>query len=378
MATVAHIKKTRLALLLLTFAAFGCISNGNNPLNCNRNTDFPVVIQGLQLASSQGQFSMNDVAPGEAFTLPVQVTTMIGESEGHSVTVTPTVPAGFNVNPASAEVVLPSNGAAAFTTFTVTAPDQVETGTGTLSVGAQRETFATISDLALVRQDRTLRFVPNLVSANLTPVQATLPQSQTVAFSLGITPRGNTSGATALRARIVPPQTGVSVSPADFSLDLAQGSTTPVTQALTVSATANAVTGPTHLEIQTADGYVLDRSQLTVTASSGGGPYFTFTANKYEVATVPTVFSEDVTFTVNSINGFDANVKITWSTEDEATVNPSDNEFVVRPRPGFPARFVRRFYRYATHSEPVYIRFSAQDQPFTRTEEFSIKILYGN
>lgn len=369
--------RTRLALLILTLSTFGCYS-GNNPLNCNRNSDFPILLRGLNLATAQGPFSRTDVTHGETFSLPVQVLTATGESSGISVTVTPDVPAGFTVSPESADVVLPGGGGAVYVTFAVTAPATGGTENTQVYVGAHRTSSNNTTSSALLTQDRSLTMVPGLVAANLTPNQATMSPGQSASFSVAVTPRGNTSGATPLRAVITPAKAGVSISPTGFSLNLTQGSTTPVTQAFTVLTAANAATGPTFIEIQTASGYVLDRSSLTIAAGTGGNPRFTITASKREVTVPVHTLSEDVSFTVDSVDGFTGLVNIIWATENDLACSPADNNFQLQVRPGIPGRFTRKFYRYDYSEAPNYMSFAAQNTTIGRTEQITITVRRAN
>lgn len=106
---------------------------------------------------------------------------------------------------------------------------------------------------------------------------------------------------------------------------------------------------------------------ITVVAASTG-PDFSFTASRSTVSTVPTVFSPPVTFTLTSLGGFTGDVSIDWvETADLFVSEAAPKPLVVTVGPSGPATFEKRFYRSATHTNPLTATFTATSGSITKT-----------
>jgi len=119
--------------------------------------------------------------------------------------------------------------------------------------------------------------------------------------------------------------------------------------------------------INTRTGLVKNSVTITVVAASTG-PDFSFTASSTTVSTVPTVFSPPVTFTLTSLGGFTGEVSIDWVEDSQLFVSdPEPKPYVVTVENGGTVTFNRRFYRSATHSNPLTATFTATGGGITKT-----------
>lgn len=162
---------------------------------------------------------------------------------------------------------------------------------------------------------------------------------------------------------------GVTVSPANFTATFDTG-LTPVVQVLTITAPAGNSAGNYTLEI----GDVLKVYGSMAIAINDGTPDFAITASRELVSVQNNVMSDDVDFTVTSLNGYTGTIKITWVADGDVSPSPSDNDFTGTVSPTAPFKFKRKMYRYATHGDDIPLVFNATDVPYTKQRSVTVTI----
>ncbi len=367
-----RIAATRALWAIFLLATLGCFG-GNNPLNCDREKEFPPPPpSGLFLGTATTGFTRADSARAETFTLPVMVQTLSGESAGDVVTVTPTPVTGVTYYPPSADVTLAQLGMRVPVTFSATVSPTAPYGA--LSLGASRTSDSSSADDSQLRDSTTTQVVANLISVSITPANVSFPKGTNKQFTLSILPRGNTQGNQTLKVSYASTHGAVTLTPATFVINLVQGSTTPLERVVTVSTTDLAPERIYELSAYINNTYRVARNNFTLNGDTGGAPSFRIVASPTQVTTANHVPSSNVTFTVTSLNGFTGQVKVSWQADSEVTPMPGDNDFIVNVQPAIPATFTRQFYRYLEDNSPAHVTFSAEDIPFTVRKGTTITI----
>lgn len=367
-----RITATRALWAMFLLATLGCFG-GNNPLNCDREKEFPPPPpSGLLLSTATTAFTRVDSARGESFTLPVMVQTLPQETPGDVVTVTPNPVNGVSFYPPSADVTLGPRGNRVPVTFsatiTTTAPY------GALALGATRNTYATGIAGNQVSDSTTTEVVANLIAVTITPANVTFPKGTSKQFTLSILPRGNTQGTQTLKVSYASTHGAVTLSPTSFVINLVQGSTTPLERTVTVNTTNVAPERIYELSAFINNTYRVARTNFTLNGDTGGAPSFRIVATPTEVTTANHVPSSNVTLTVTSLDGFAGQVKVSWQADSEVTPMPGDNDVIVNVQPSIPAVLTRQFYRYLEDNRVAHVTFTAEDIPFTMSKSTVVTI----
>jgi len=160
----------------------------------------------------------------------------------------------------------------------------------------------------------------------------------------------------------------LTVAPANFTADLTVEQ--KVDQDVQVTAPAGTPNGTYVMSVGTQL-EILETVQIFV---SNGIPDFTISARPLEVTVANNLFSQDVRFTVSSVNGYSGPVKITWVVDGPVSPSPDTNDFTGTVTPAAPFRFTRKMYRYATHTVAIPITFNATDVPFSQPRSVTINV----
>ena len=186
-------------------------------------------------------------------------------------------------------------------------------------------------------------------------------ETKSVDVKVRLTSNGN-PGIFPIRANIP----GLSVTPESFMADLSVA--TEVTQTLQI--TASSETGTYTLSVGDASSVY---KTLPVTVANTE-PDFMISAAPTLVSVPPNSMSENVNFTVTSINGFSGPVKVSWSTEGQVTPSPDNNDVTASISPSNPYTFTRKMYRFATHNLDIPVIFKVEDIPFTKQRSVTITV----
>lgn len=327
------------------FVLFGCplFGGGNNP---PRPTY--IYIEGVPKVS----------ATDETFAITVYVNPDPSERTGQSVIVTPMVPAGCTVTPATQTVVIPATGTAS-TTFNVRTP-----ASGYLigPISARRTDHTAFLDKSVfTSNEQTVEVVPNLVSITFDPSTLVMNRGTSASINVGVLPRGNTSGSVLVTLDTT--LAGLTLSPKTFVVNLAQGSITPATQLVTVSASANA--GPASSSIVATTSWSQKSyhiASLPITVNAGTGtPHFTFTATPSQVTSAAYQMSAPVTYTLTSVNGFSGTVVVSQQASGEVEIFPTSDDESLTVSPSGPTTLTRRFTRFIG-TDDISVVFTATHQ----------------
>lgn len=347
-----------LMVLLVTIGAGGCPRSdqpGETPIQ-----------KGIAFASPGGPYSTNqEVGDEEVVDVPVALSLLPGEQPGQSVVVR-LMQDGVDVAPTQTAN-LPIASSKTYLTFRVTVREGksdflAERGRGPTGVGTNdQELRAVITHI--VRK--------NLVKVTLIPATPTIPRGSSQTFTMGVLPRGNTSGPVTVSLETDSPS--LVPTPNTFNLTMVAGSTTPVERTVVLDVAGNAGLGSYHLF---ADQHLTIAGQAAKVIcgliplriiDGAGSPEFTFAISKTNFVVANGVPTEDVVFTLRSVNGFDGDVSVSHSSVSETLVEPNINPYRVRVTPATPVTFVRRLYRFFG-TTPVTIIFRANSDGFTRKE----------
>lgn len=313
------------------FALFGC--------PCLEGSSPPEYISPPSVISVEGL--PTQLANSEEVTITVRTSRAAGEQVGQNVTVTPTVSDGATITPTTRTVALAEGDAT--TTFVARTPAE---GYSSFAIVATRTDHSTLTDKSAFRGSAASQVVPNLVAMTFDPTSLVVNRGGSATFDAHVLPRGNTRGAVTLGFDVG--GQGVTCTPAQFVVNLTEGSTTPVTQRLTVAANTNAPLGPMNLF-----GYVrsgVTKQQITtypLAINAGSGtPHFTFTATPSQVTSAMYQQSAPVTYTLTSVNGFIGSVVVSQQADGEVGISPTSDDETFAVSPTAPATFTRRFTRY--------------------------------
>ncbi len=358
----------RLINWLCVITVIGCTCNGGDDDISSSPLPKPF---GLVLESATGHFRLQAVTPGMTFTMPVAVRTIDNEAGGSDAVVTPFGPVGTTFNPPTRTVTLPPGNRKAYVTFEVTVGASTPYGLG--QFGARRT--GPLSSAAYLVDSQDLNIVRDLVKVAITPANLEVMAGTSRDFTLAILPEGNTQGNVTLTLGDSPVNSGVTLSPASLVVNLSRGSTVPVMRTVRVTAAQSAEVQTHRFQVSVNTGFEV-ASVLYKVVNPNATPTFAITANPTSVS-VPNlqVSTDSIEFTVTSVNGFNGNVTVNYSSPGRV-IEPSPNVagFSVAVIPGNPGKFTRRFQRNVSHQNPVPITFTARNADLTISKSVTVTI----
>jgi hypothetical protein len=189
-----------------------------------------------------------------------------------------------------------------------------------------------------------------------------VPQSGQGNAQLAFLPRGITNGTYPVTLEIVNPQ-GLTVDDSTLDVAVTSGQVDPTTLNVQFSATAGAPRGSRIVKV--LDGTtLLGTFTVEVTTTGGGAGSFTFTCSHSAVTFGNHEFSQWVTFTITSNNGFSGDVQFAYdpdvASDHGVSVEPfGANPLTVTISPGNPAVIQRRFYYVGLVEDTVTLPFIA-------------------
>lgn len=335
----------------------------------------PVEPEGIRFSTATGDFTRTAFVLGEEFDLPVAITPIPGETPGTTVDVSAIhrlQENGFeNVGNSIQTMTLPQQGSWAYTTFRLRAirerPIAVLLVAHRTAAGEGRDP----------RTSRAAKFVPGVVKVTLTPSSAQIVRNTDQTFTLSILPVGSTSGPQTLRLLADTPR--LTVTPNTLTVDLVQGSVTPIERTVVVRPAADTTLGDHNLFVEQTypedDPVLVAFAPIEVILGSNP-PDYTVTVTPSAVTAPNSILSPPVTFTLRSLNNFDGVVTLTHSSESEYEVVPNPTLHRVTVRPGAPVTFTRQFYRFF-HTTPVLIKFRATTPSIPEAKEVTVTVNHG-
>lgn len=349
--------------LVGVFTAFGCMG-GNCFSGSSGDTYVPPPGTGLELFHTSEEWDTEKVyTRGESFQFQAKVIPITGEVLGETVTVTPEVPTGCTVTPATRDVVL--TAAPVMADFTLTIAENAPATDDPIIVNRTEAAPGSI-DTRATNDSAPFKLVEQLVTATLSPTNLNIALGGNGTVTLSVLPRGSTSGT--VRLFSVLNTNGLDVTPAAFNVNLVRGSTTPVLVTLTATSTG-ASSDSGELIITTADSVKVAQS---IVSAGDNQPSFEFSATPTFVTTPNNELSSLVTFRLQTIRNFSGPVVINYSVQGYGAVSPTDNNFTVNLTGGSQV-FTKKFYRYETSSNPVIVVWTATSGSITKTFNFEIR-----
>lgn len=292
-----------------------------------------VVLPGIYLGTTTQAFSDPLQARGETFSIPVTVRLTTGEQTSFSSVVTPKAIPGVTFTPASQTVNVGSTPETV--TFNATIAD-------TAALGDFELRFTRTGSAAdSLRTTNTALTVANLAQATITPTSRTINAGETRTFEVAVLPRGLSEGPIQLQTNLN--ATDVTVTPANFTVNLVRGSSTPILETISVFAHANVASKSAPLRIR-QDSQTLASADVNFIA--GGGSDFTFTASPTTVSGAIYVLTQEVTFTLTSLGGYSGTLLITPEAGGPVGEEPVTGEFQLTLAAGETKTFKRKFMRF--------------------------------
>ncbi len=358
---------------LALFIILAC--GGEGPTSCKQEQSLspangPV---GLTLESEAGLWQESNFTHGETFTVPVAVRLLPGETPGDTVVVTPALPSGITVTPATRSVPLPQANQKAFVTFTATVTSTARFEDRTLVSASRTEKSGGVSTAPnSVYASGTLNIVEDLVAVTVTPPSVILDSHGQQTFTLSILPRGDADGTVQIFPEMEQDRAEYQIIPGRLDVPIVRGSTTPVVRTVLVKHVG--VNNSATLKIKLTPHATVATARITIRGAVGG-PSFLFNAEPLTITTENMVDSEEfVTFTLTPVNGFTGDVTIHHQTEFGLFPVPGNNDFTVNIPNGTPVTFTRRFNRYATITTPMQMTWTAKSTPLSITEQLIVTV----